>query len=104
MEAHHTPLSAKRYQHYFAGLTGLKAHGTSSRDIQPQPSRPAAIKPQCGVCLCEVIMAADLNWPVSGVGDMQYPSFCALVQRDFTIARQELTWDHPHVTEWVHGL
>ena len=53
----------------FARLTGFETHGGSCRDIQAVAKGELALKGEGRVALREMIMTANLDWPVARIGD-----------------------------------
>src|SRR5215475_2159915 len=53
-----------------------------------------SIELERGVGLGEMIVAADLDWPVAGVGNLNHDSRPVLVQDNLTCRRDDLAWDH----------
>jgi hypothetical protein len=56
---------------HFAGLPRLEAGRRPGRDVQPEAARLFAIEGECGVGLVEMIMLADLDWSIAGIGNRQ---------------------------------
>src|SRR5262249_5114335 len=52
-------------------LARLEADRRAGGDVEPHAVRRLAVERQRGVGLDEVIVGADLNWPIAGVGDLQ---------------------------------
>ena len=70
-EAVDDALARQRDQLDRARLARLEAHRGAGRDVEPEAARRGAIEGQRRVGLEEVVVRADLDRPVAGVGDRQ---------------------------------
>src|SRR5713226_8951892 len=75
-------------------LTGLEAHGRSGGDIQAEAARLFPIEAERIVGLVEMIMRADLDRPVSSIGDLEGDGRAAGVQLDVARARENFAGNH----------
>ena len=89
----HDAPAAIRHQRHFARLAGFEAHRGAGRDIEPLATRGGAVERQRGVGFGEVIVAADLDRPVAGVGDGQRGAGKAGVQLDVAGGREDFAGD-----------
>ena len=70
-EAVDLALARERHQPDLARLAGLEAHGRAGGDVEAVAARLGAVELQGRVGLGEVVVRADLDRPVAGVGDRQ---------------------------------
>src|SRR5689334_1285498 len=75
-------------------LTGLEAHGRSGCDIQAEAACLFPVEAERVVRLKEMIMRADLDRPISGVGDLEGDGRAAGVQLDVARARENFAGNH----------
>src|SRR5665213_2088617 len=54
-----------------AGLAGLEPHRRSGGDIEAKTARLLALESERRIGLVEMIMRADLDRPVAGIGDIE---------------------------------
>ena len=64
-------------------LARLEAHGSAGGDVETEAARRFAIKVQPGIGFVKVIVRADLDRPVTGVGDDQRDRRAAGVEFEF---------------------
>src|SRR5262249_14477528 len=76
-----------------ARLAGLEAHRGAGGDVEPHAAGALAIELQRLVGLGEMIVAADLDRPVAGVGDFQRDGSTALVQLELAVGGKDFTGD-----------
>jgi hypothetical protein len=81
-------------------LARLEAAGGARWNIKAHAASPGALESQRRIDLEEVIVTADLDGPVPGIRNTQHHDGTALIERDFTVRCQYLTWDHG---TWDHG-
>src|SRR5262249_28658347 len=81
-------------------LTRLKADSRSCRNIQSKPQGGLSIKIEGRVSLREMIVAANLDWPIAGICNFE-GNYCAgIVKDDLTCRGKNLAGDHlEHSTE-----
>ena len=77
-----------------ARLAGLEAHGGAGGDVEPHALGALAVELQRLVGLEEMIVAADLDRPVAGVGDLDGDRIAALVELQLARSGDDFTWDH----------
>src|SRR5690349_3828099 len=82
IEAIHYSGAAVWDQRNFTSLARLKAHSCSCRNIKAVSERSLAIKLESRVRLGEVVMAADLDWPVACVGNGKGDGIAILIKDD----------------------
>src|SRR5437868_14031819 len=67
-EAIDLALAGERHEGNLARLAGLEAHGGAGGDVGAVPTCRRAVELQGAVGLGEVIVGADLDRPVAGIG------------------------------------
>src|SRR6202035_5306487 len=72
-------------QRNVARLPRLEAHRSPGRNVEPHAARLLAVEAQRRVGFEEVVMRADLDRPVAGIGDRQRHGAAALVQFDVAV-------------------
>src|SRR3954468_7109628 len=77
-----------------ARLPRLEPHRRPGRDVEPHAARLAAVEAQGLVGLEEVVVRADLDRPVAGVGDLEGDGRAALVQEDVAVRGDDLAGNH----------
>src|SRR5216683_2753310 len=77
-----------------ARLARLEAHRCSRRDIEPAATRFVALEGKGAVGFVEMVMRADLDRPVAGIGDVQRHCRAAGIELDLAGGNDDLTWDH----------
>src|SRR4051794_7266462 len=82
IEPDHHPLAAIRYQPHAARLARLEADGGARGDVEAHTARALAIEGKSRVGLIEMIMRADLDRTIAGVGDVDGHGRLAGVQLD----------------------
>src|SRR5271169_10124 len=95
VEADDAALSGISDQPHLAALARLEARRRPGRDIEPVAARQFAIEGECGVRFVEMIMRADLDRPIAGIGDGQGHRRSADVDLDLVRRGEELSRDHP---------
>src|SRR5258708_8621086 len=86
-----------------ARLAGLEAHGGAGGDVEAHTLGPLAVEPESLVGLEEMIVAANLDRPVAGVGDLQRDRVAALagIEFKFTLRGEDFTWLHLGVPQRI---
>src|SRR5262249_53474100 len=87
-------LAGERNEHDLARLPRLKAHRGAGGDIEPHAARLFAIEFQRRIGLEEMIMRADLDRPIAGIGDRQRHRLAASVELDLAVLDEHFTGDH----------
>src|SRR5439155_23504794 len=87
-------LAGERYQLHVAGLSRLEPHRGAGRDIEPHAARLLAVEFKGRIGLEEVVMRADLDRSVAGVGDRERHRLAAGIEFDLAVLDEEFTWDH----------
>ncbi len=77
-----------------ARLAGLEAHGGAGGDVEPHALGALAVEPERIVGLEEMIVAADLDRPVAGVGDLERDRIAALVELQLARSGEDFTRLH----------
>src|SRR6185437_652481 len=79
---------------HVAGLARLEAHRGAGGDIEPHAARLLAFELQRRIGFEEMIVRADLDRTVAGVGDRQRHGLAAGIELDLTVLDEEFTGDH----------
>src|SRR6476619_5432967 len=87
-------LARERNERNLARLARLEPHGTARRDVEAHPARFLAVEFQRRICLEEMIMRADLDRPVAGIGHAHRDGLAALIELDFAVLDECLARDH----------
>src|SRR5580704_6984830 len=86
--------AGNRDERHIARLSGLEAHGRASGDVEPHAARLFTVELECRIGFEEMVMRADLDWPVAGIRDSKRDALAALVDFDFARLNEILTGDH----------
>src|SRR5579863_1150777 len=98
-------LSRQRDEMHLAGLTGFEPHGGAGGDVEPHAARFLAIEFQRRVGLEEMIVRADLDRAVSGIGNRERDRLPAGVEFDLAVLDEEFAGDHFISSNlWIPGL
>mmetsp|Transcript_23524 Transcript_23524/g.41535 ORF Transcript_23524/g.41535 Transcript_23524/m.41535 type:complete len:213 (+) Transcript_23524:432-1070(+) len=81
-------------QVYFTPLAWFKTHGGAGGDVQAQAIGRGTVKIQRGIGFGEMVVAANLNGAVAGVGHHERGNLRTVVQRQLTACRDQFTGDH----------
>ena len=84
-EAVDRALAGERDQLHVAGLAGLEAHRGAGGDVEPHAARLLAVELQRRIGLEEMIVRADLDRPVAGIGDRQRHRLAAGIEFDLAV-------------------
>src|SRR5215469_10813445 len=103
-EAVHRALAGERDQRDLAGLPGLEAHRGARRDVEPHAARLLAIELQRRIGLEEMIVRADLDRPVAGVGDGERHGLATGVEGDLAGLDEQLARDHGALVLSYHRI
>src|SRR5437899_1457746 len=87
-------LARKRDQRDLARLAWLEAHRRAGRDIEPHAARLLAVEFQRRIGLEEMVVRADLDRPVAGIGDRDLGGLAAGVELDLAILDEQFAGDH----------
>src|ERR1700722_2434584 len=87
-------LAGKRDQRDLARLPRLEAHRGAGRDVEAHAARLLAIELERRIGLEEMIMRADLDRPVAGVGDHERHGLAAGVESDFAGLDEHFAGNH----------
>src|SRR5262245_49929338 len=87
-------LAGERNERDLACLPRFKAHRGAGGDIEPHAARLLAVEFQRRIGLEEVIVRADLDRPVAGIGDRQHHCLAAGIELDLVVLDEHLTGDH----------
>src|SRR3984885_15011479 len=98
-------LSRQRDQMHLAGLARFEAHGGAGRDIEPHAAGFLAIEFQRRIGLEEMIVRADLDRAVTGIGDRERYRLAAGIELDVAVLDEEFAGDHfISFNLWIPGL
>src|SRR5258707_1629026 len=87
-------LAGERNERDLARLSRFEAHRSAGGDIEPHAARLLAIEFQCRIGLEEMIVRADLNRPVPGIGDRQRHRLAAGIELDLALLDEHFTGNH----------
>src|SRR5262244_3533139 len=87
-------LAGERNERDLARLPRFKAHRGAGGDIEPHAARFLAVEFQRRIGLEEMIMRADLDRPIAGIGDRQAQRLAAGIELDLAVLDEHLTGDH----------
>src|SRR5690242_17010105 len=93
-EAVDRALADERDERHLAALARLEAHRRAGRDVETHAAGFLALEMERRVGLEEMIMRADLDRPVAGVGHSQCHGLAAGVERDLALFDEHLTGNH----------
>src|SRR5690348_8895951 len=88
-EAVDLAFSAKRDERDVARLPRLEAHRGAGGDVEAHAARLLAVELQRRIGLEEMIMRADLDWPVAGVRDSERHDLTARIELDRAVLDEE---------------
>jgi hypothetical protein len=94
VEADHTALTGISDEPHLAALPRLEARRSPGWDVEAKTARLLAVKGECRIGLVEMIMRADLDRAIAGVGDNQGHSRAAGVDLDLTGRGDDFSRDH----------
>src|SRR6056297_3077144 len=95
VEAPDLALAAVGNEGDLAALAGLEADGRARRDVEPHAAGLVTVEGEGLVGLEEVVVAADLDRPVAGIGDLEGDGGLALVEDE--VARCWINFSGYHV-------
>src|SRR6266446_1262387 len=87
-------LAGERNERDLTRLPRFKAHRRAGRDIEPHAARLLAIEFQRRIGLEEMIMRADLDRPVAGIGDVKRNRPAPGIELDLAVLDEHLSGDH----------
>src|SRR5262249_15385347 len=87
-------LAGERNERDLARLPGFKANRGAGGDVESHAARLLAVEFQRRIALEEMIMRADLDRPVAGIGDRQRDRLAAGIDLDLVVLDERLTGDH----------
>src|SRR5215469_13883176 len=77
-----------------AGLSGLEARRGAGRDVEAEAARLGAVEAERRVGLAEMVVRADLDRPVAGIGDFDLDGLAPLIELDLAGAGDDFSGDH----------
>src|SRR5688572_3477199 len=86
--------AAKRHQRHVAFLARLEADRCSGGYVQTHAARLLPVEAERLVGLEEMVVAADLDWAIARIGDLQRDRRQTAVELDHAFAGDDFTWDH----------
>src|SRR6516165_356350 len=87
-------LAGERNKRDLARLPRFEAHRGAGGDIEPHAARFLAVELQRRIGLEEMVMRADLDRPVAGIGDAERHRLAALVELDLARLDEHFAGDH----------
>src|SRR6185312_10174240 len=87
-------LAGERDERHLARLPRLEAHRRAGGDGEPHAARLLPLELQGRIGLEEMIMRADLDRPVAGVGDSERHRLSPGIQLDLAVLHEQFTGDH----------
>src|SRR5213080_5002920 len=86
--------SRQCHQLNVTGLAGLEAHGGAGGDVEAHAAGFLALEFQRGIGFEEMIVRADLDRTIAGVGDGQRHGLAAGIEFDLAVLDEEFAGDH----------
>src|SRR5690348_11907132 len=77
-----------------ARLARLEAHRRAGGNVEAAAARAVPVEAERGVGLEEMVMRADLDRPVAGIGDLDLDRCPAGIELDLAGLRDDFTGDH----------
>ena len=87
-------LPDERDQRHFARLSRLETHRGAGGDIEPHAARLLALELERRVGLEEMIVRADLDRPVAGIGDAERHPLAPGVEGNLAVLDEHFAGDH----------
>src|SRR5690606_5383977 len=94
VEAEHQPVAAIGDQSHRPRLAGFEPHGAAGGDVQAHAAGLLAIEAERGVGLVEVIVRADLDRPVAGIGHFEGDGRLAGIELDLAVPGDDFAGYH----------
>src|SRR4051794_15898220 len=94
IESVNHPSSRVRYQLDFLGVAGLEPNGRAARKIEPHAVGLHAIEDKRPVDLEEVVVGADLHWPVTCVVNADRHDGTTRIELDVGPVKEILARNH----------
>src|SRR5579859_1926689 len=86
--------SRERHQLHLTGLSRLEAHRGACGDIEPHAAGFLALELQRRIGLEEMIVRADLDRAVTGIGNRQRHGLAAGIELDLAVLDEQFDGDH----------
>src|SRR4029077_5714261 len=86
--------AGERDELHLAGLAGLEPHRGAGRNVEPHAAGLLALELQRRVGLEEMVVRADLDRTVAGIGDRERHGLAAGIELDLAVLDEEFTGDH----------
>src|ERR1700722_10290060 len=86
--------SGQRDELHVAGLSRLEAHRGAGRDVEPHAARLLAVELQRRIGLEKLVLGADLDRTVAGIGDRERHRLAAGIELDLAVLDEEFAGDH----------
>src|SRR5438105_9094915 len=93
-EAVNLPISREGDERHLPDLPRLEADRGAGRDVEAHAAGFLALERERRIGLEEMIMRADLDRPVAGIGDRKLHAQPAGIERDVAVLRDDLARDH----------
>src|SRR6516162_10109113 len=87
-------LARERHELNLARLSGLEPHRRAGGDIEPHAARFFAVEFQRRIGLEEMIVRADLDRTIAGIGDRQRHGLAARIELDLAVLDKAFAGDH----------
>src|SRR6266480_1386510 len=84
----------ERDELHVAGLAGLEADGGAGGDVEAHAAGFPALEFQRRVGFEEMVVRADLDRTVAGIGDRERHGLAAGIEFDFAVLDEEFAGDH----------
>ena len=98
LEAIDLARTPQRHEGDVPPLPRLEANRSAGGNVEPHSPGFLAIEAKRRVGLEKVVMAADLDRPIAGAGDLQRHSLRALVELDLSITGDDLAWNQREIS------
>src|SRR3974390_895351 len=93
-EAVDRALARERHELHLASLPGLEPHRRAGGDIEPHAARFFAVEFQRRIGLEEMVVRADLDRTIAGIGHRQRHGLAARIEVDLSVLDEAFAGDH----------
>src|ERR1700733_12256802 len=98
-------LSRQRDEMHLAALSRFEPHGGAGGDIEAHAARFLTLEFQRRIGLEEMIVRADLDRAITGIGDRERDRLAAGIELDIAVLDEEFARDHfISFNLWIPGL
>ena len=84
----------QRHRLYITGLSRIEPHRGAGGDVEPHAARLFAVELQRRIGFEEMIMRADLDRPISAIGNRERHGLAAGIEFDLAVLDEEFAGDH----------